>query len=43
MQACKCSIVINLQLEGKLKAANFIIVVKIVYNNECVTIFITIW
>ena len=41
MQACKCSMVINLQLEDRLKAANFIMV-KIVHDNECITIFITI-
>ena len=43
IQACKCSIVINLQLEGQLKTANFIIAVKIVHDNKCITIFITIW
>ena len=41
MQACKCSMVINLQLEGQLKAINFI-TVKIVHSNECITILITI-
>ena len=39
MQACKCSKVVNLQLEGQLKAANFIIMVKIVHDNKCITIY----